>query len=110
MWVASWCLCIHVHVQDLGVNSFEQLCINFASEQLQNFVNKAVISQEQVSGSTVGELITESSVSHLLLETQGTTSKPAVLETRALVIYSNHEVFKVRRSEDIKGLLCEEMI
>lgn len=34
--------------QDLGVNSFEQLCINFANEQLQHFVNKAVISQEQV--------------------------------------------------------------
>ncbi|KAM8837739.1 unconventional myosin-XVB isoform 2-T2 [Spinachia spinachia] len=33
--------------EDLGVNSFEQLCINFANEQLQNFVNKAVISQEQ---------------------------------------------------------------
>ena len=37
-------------LQDLGVNSFEQLCINFANEQLQHFVNKAVISQEQVSG------------------------------------------------------------
>lgn len=36
-------------LQDLGVNSFEQLCINFANEQLQHFVNKAVISQEQVS-------------------------------------------------------------
>lgn len=36
--------------QDLGVNSFEQLCINFANEQLQHFVTKAVISQEQVSG------------------------------------------------------------
>ncbi|XP_029384013.1 unconventional myosin-XV [Echeneis naucrates] len=33
--------------EDLGVNSFEQLCINFANEQLQHFVNKAVISQEQ---------------------------------------------------------------
>lgn len=39
-----------VLLQDLGVNSFEQLCINFANEQLQHFVNKAVISQEQVSG------------------------------------------------------------
>ncbi|KAM6896932.1 LOW QUALITY PROTEIN: unconventional myosin-XVB [Xenentodon cancila] len=33
--------------EDLGVNSFEQLCINFANEQLQHFVNKALISQEQ---------------------------------------------------------------
>ncbi|XP_056286414.1 unconventional myosin-XV [Pseudoliparis swirei] len=33
--------------EDLGVNSFEQLCINFANEQLQHFVHKAVISQEQ---------------------------------------------------------------
>ncbi|KAG9350351.1 hypothetical protein JZ751_026705, partial [Albula glossodonta] len=35
--------------EDLGVNSFEQLCINFANEQLQQFVNKAVVTQEQVS-------------------------------------------------------------
>ncbi|XP_028332746.1 unconventional myosin-XV [Gouania willdenowi] len=33
--------------EDLTMNSFEQLCINFANEQLQHFVNKAVISQEQ---------------------------------------------------------------
>ncbi|KAI3365366.1 hypothetical protein L3Q82_010451, partial [Scortum barcoo] len=33
--------------EDLGVNNFEQLCINFANEQLQHFVNKALISQEQ---------------------------------------------------------------
>ncbi|XP_056152663.1 unconventional myosin-XV [Lampris incognitus] len=33
--------------EDLGVNSFEQLCINFANEQLQYFVNEAVITQEQ---------------------------------------------------------------
>lgn len=36
-------------LQDLGVNSFEQLCINYANEQLQQFVTRAVISQEQVS-------------------------------------------------------------
>ncbi|KAL2077941.1 hypothetical protein ACEWY4_025626 [Coilia grayii] len=33
--------------EDLAVNSFEQLCINFANEQLQQFVSKAVVSQEQ---------------------------------------------------------------
>ncbi|KAJ8283887.1 hypothetical protein COCON_G00027370 [Conger conger] len=33
--------------EDLGINSFEQLCINFANEQLQQFVNKAVLTQEQ---------------------------------------------------------------
>ncbi|KAM4623634.1 unconventional myosin-XVB [Polymixia lowei] len=38
--------------EDLGVNSFEQLCINFANEQLQHFVNKAVVSQEQEEYST----------------------------------------------------------
>ncbi|KAM4525870.1 unconventional myosin-XV-like [Fundulus diaphanus] len=33
--------------EDLEVNSFEQLCINFANEKLQHFLNKTLISQEQ---------------------------------------------------------------
>ncbi|KAK3529081.1 hypothetical protein QTP70_016512 [Hemibagrus guttatus] len=33
--------------EDLGVNSFEQLCINFANEQIQQFMTKALVSQEQ---------------------------------------------------------------
>eukprot|EP00062_Callorhinchus_milii_P004476 gi/632943691/ref/XP_007887085.1/ PREDICTED: unconventional myosin-XV-like [Callorhinchus milii] len=33
--------------EDLGVNSFEQLCINFANEQLQHFFTRAVLTQEQ---------------------------------------------------------------
>lgn len=48
--VSCHCSSVSFLPQDLGVNSFEQLCINFANEQLQHFVTKAVISQEQVSG------------------------------------------------------------
>ncbi|XP_061913462.1 unconventional myosin-XVB [Entelurus aequoreus] len=33
--------------EDLGINSFEQLCINFANEQLQHFFSHTVITQEQ---------------------------------------------------------------
>lgn len=37
-------------LQDLGVNSLEQLCINFANEHLQWFFSQTVIAQEEVSG------------------------------------------------------------
>ncbi|KFP33554.1 Unconventional myosin-XV, partial [Colius striatus] len=33
--------------EDLGVNSLEQLCINFANEHLQHFFNQTVIAQEE---------------------------------------------------------------
>lgn len=36
-------------LQDLGVNSLEQLCINFANERLQHFFSQTVIAQEEVS-------------------------------------------------------------
>ncbi|NXV78292.1 MY15B protein, partial [Atlantisia rogersi] len=34
-------------LQDLGVNSLEQLCINFANEHLQRFFSQTVIAQEE---------------------------------------------------------------
>ncbi|XP_069057853.1 unconventional myosin-XV-like [Pleurodeles waltl] len=34
--------------EDLGVNSLEQLCINFANEHLQNFYRRTVIAQEEM--------------------------------------------------------------
>ncbi|XP_068269659.1 unconventional myosin-XVB-like [Nyctibius grandis] len=35
------------YIQDLGVNSLEQLCINFANEHLQHFFSQTVIAQEE---------------------------------------------------------------
>lgn len=41
-------LCHYVYSQDLGVNSLEQLCINFANEHLHQFISQIIITQEEV--------------------------------------------------------------
>ncbi|NWW98336.1 MYO15 protein, partial [Caloenas nicobarica] len=52
-WLAPWesdCIVgiVDIHgFEDLGVNSLEQLCINFANEHLQHFFNQTVIAQEE---------------------------------------------------------------
>ncbi|NXO71685.1 MYO15 protein, partial [Phainopepla nitens] len=52
-WLAPWesdCAVdiVDIHgFEDLGVNSLEQLCINFANEHLQLFFSQTVIAQEQ---------------------------------------------------------------
>lgn len=54
--VSYVCLSLHVPYclllfafQELQVNSFEQLCINYANETLQFFFNKVIFQEEQVS-------------------------------------------------------------
>ncbi|KAM7089285.1 myosin XVB [Ciconia maguari] len=52
-WLAPWesdCTVgiVDIHgFEDLGVNSLEQLCINFANEHLQRFFSQTVIAQEE---------------------------------------------------------------
>ncbi|NXU88135.1 MYO15 protein, partial [Xiphorhynchus elegans] len=52
-WLAPWesdCAVgiVDIHgFEDLGVNSLEQLCINFANEHLQQFFSQTVIAQEE---------------------------------------------------------------
>ncbi|XP_050764616.1 myosin XVB [Gymnogyps californianus] len=52
-WLAPWesdCAMgiVDIHgFEDLGVNSLEQLCINFANEHLQRFFSQTVIAQEE---------------------------------------------------------------
>ncbi|NXW03016.1 MYO15 protein, partial [Fregetta grallaria] len=52
-WLAPWesdCAMgiVDIHgFENLGVNSLEQLCINFANEHLQNFFSQTVIAQEE---------------------------------------------------------------
>ncbi|XP_055556748.1 unconventional myosin-XV-like isoform X2 [Falco cherrug] len=52
-WLAPWesdCALgiVDIHgFEDLGVNSLEQLCINFANEHLQRFFSQTVIAQEE---------------------------------------------------------------
>ncbi|XP_065419061.1 unconventional myosin-XVB-like [Chrysemys picta bellii] len=40
-------MCLPARPQDLGVNSLEQLCINFANERLQLFFSQTVVAQEE---------------------------------------------------------------
>ncbi|NWR78690.1 MYO15 protein, partial [Centropus unirufus] len=52
-WLAPWepdCAVgiVDIHgFEDLGVNSLEQLCINFANEHLQRFFSQTIIAQEE---------------------------------------------------------------
>ncbi|XP_009878223.1 PREDICTED: unconventional myosin-XVB-like [Charadrius vociferus] len=57
-WLAPWesdCAVgiVDIHgFEDLGVNSLEQLCINFANEHLQHFFSQTVIAQEEATDHT----------------------------------------------------------
>nr|XP_009503895.1 PREDICTED: unconventional myosin-XV [Phalacrocorax carbo] len=57
-WLAPWesdCAVgiVDIHgFEDLGVNSLEQLCINFANEHLQSFFSQTVIAQEEATDHT----------------------------------------------------------
>ncbi|NWZ07415.1 MYO15 protein, partial [Agelaius phoeniceus] len=83
-WLAPWesdCAVgiVDIHgFEDLGVNSLEQLCINFANEHLQWFFSQTVIaqeeeeySQEQLTWIPISKMCSESCLDFLTAKPQG---------------------------------------
>ncbi|NWX60008.1 MYO15 protein, partial [Promerops cafer] len=83
-WLAPWesdCALgiVDIHgFEDLGVNSLEQLCINFANEHLQWFFSQTVIaqeeeeySQEQLAWTPVSKMYSESCLDFLTAKPHG---------------------------------------
>ncbi|KFQ29375.1 Unconventional myosin-XV, partial [Mesitornis unicolor] len=83
-WLAPWesdCAMgiVDIHgFEDLGVNSLEQLCINFANEHLQHFFSQTVIaqeeeeySQEQLAWIPISNMYTESCLDFITAKPHG---------------------------------------
>ncbi|XP_023794722.1 unconventional myosin-XV-like [Cyanistes caeruleus] len=83
-WLAPWesdCALgiVDIHgFEDLGVNSLEQLCINFANEHLQWFFSQTVIaqeeeeySQEQLAWIPISKMYSESCLDFLIAKPHG---------------------------------------
>ncbi|NWT03025.1 MYO15 protein, partial [Mionectes macconnelli] len=83
-WLAPWesdCAVgiVDIHgFEDLGVNSLEQLCINFANEHLQQFFSQTVIaqeeeeySQEQLAWIPISKMYSESCLDFLTAKPHG---------------------------------------
>ncbi|NWZ98600.1 MYO15 protein, partial [Nesospiza acunhae] len=83
-WLAPWesdCAVgiVDIHgFEDLGVNSLEQLCINFANEHLQRFFSQTVIaqeeeeySQEQLAWVPISKMCSESCLDFLTAKPHG---------------------------------------
>ncbi|KAM6245291.1 myosin XVB [Porphyrio hochstetteri] len=83
-WLAPWesdCAVgiVDIHgFEDLGVNSLEQLCINFANEHLQRFFSQTVIaqeeeeySQEQLAWIPISKMYSESCLDFLAAKPHG---------------------------------------